>query len=49
MTLDVSQYKPEELKVTTNNQVLCIEGNHSEESGNSAANQTASSVRQFSR
>ena len=31
VTLDVSQYKPEELKVSTVNNVLSIEGKHEEE------------------
>lgn len=49
VTLDVSQYKPEELKVTTNNHILCIEGTHATESGNPAANQSATTMKQFSR
>ena len=31
VTLDVSQFKPEELKVSTVNNVLSIEGKHEEE------------------
>ena len=31
VTLDVSQYRPEELKVSTVNNVLSIEGKHEEE------------------
>ena len=31
LTLDVSQFKPEELKVSTVNNVLSIEGKHEEE------------------
>ena len=31
VTLDVSQYRPEELKVSTVNNMLSIEGKHEEE------------------
>jgi len=55
VTLDVSDYKPEELKVTTVNNVLSIEGKHEEqkqdskESENSSAFGSSSVMKQFSR
>merc|ERR1712213_289963 len=55
VTLDVSEYKPEELKVTTVNNVLSIEGKHEahSEDEKNTANSTASGssqvMRQFSR
>jgi len=47
VTLDVSQFKPEELKVTTVNDILSVEGCHAEKSDNSGA--SSSVMRQFSR
>nr|APH81350.1 Hsp20 [Tigriopus kingsejongensis] len=47
VTVDVSQFKPEELKVTTNNNVLSIEGKHEE--AKSDPNNSSSVMRQFSR
>jgi len=55
VTLDVSEYKPEELKVTTVNNVLSIEGKHeahsedSKDTGNATAFGSSSVTRQFSR
>lgn len=49
VTLDVSQYRPEELKVTTLDNVLSIEGRHEAASGDAGAGTSSSSVRQFSR
>lgn len=47
VTVDVSQFKPEELKVTTNNNILSIEGKHEE--AQSDPNNSSSVMRQFSR
>lgn len=55
VTLDVSDYKPEELKVTTVNNVLSIEGKHeqhqedSKDTSNSTAFGSSSVMKQFSR
>jgi len=55
VTLDVSDYKPEELKVTTVNNELSIEGRHeaqsqeSKDTGNAAAFGSSSVMKQFSR
>jgi len=55
VTLDVSDFKPEELKVTTVNNVLSIEGKHeahqedSKDTGNSTAFGSSSVMKQFSR
>merc|ERR1712000_447977 len=55
VTLDVSEYKPEELKVTTVNNTLAIEGKHEAQKSdeNNTATSTASGsshvMRQFSR
>ena len=55
VTLDVSEYRPEELKVTTVNNTLAIEGKHENQKSDekNTANSTASGsshvMRQFSR
>jgi len=55
VTLDVSEYKPEELKVTTVNNTLAIEGKHSDSRSDekntpqSTASGSSSVMRQFSR
>jgi len=56
VTLDVSDYKPEELKVTTVNNVLSIEGKHEQhqetadsKESNSTAFGSSSVMKQFSR
>ena len=51
VTLDVPQYKPEELKVTVINNTLSIEGKHAEEKKDNDDNSAFSSsvMRQFSR
>ena len=55
VTLDVSEYKPEELKVTTVNNTLAIEGKHENQKSDehNTASSTASGsshvMRQFSR
>jgi len=55
VTLDVSDYKPEELKVTTVNNVLSIEGKHeaktedSKDTGDSRAFGSSAVMKQFSR
>ena len=47
MALDVSQYKPEELKVSTTNNILSIEGKREEQ--RDFANSSSSVTRQFAR
>ena len=47
VTLDVSDYKPEDLKVTTNNNVLSIEGKSEVKEGD--ATNASSALKQFSR
>jgi len=55
VTLDVSEYKPEELKVTTVNNTLAIEGKHESQKSDqdntpmSTASGSSSVMRQFSR
>jgi len=52
VTLDVPQYRPEELKVTVVNNVLSIEGKHVEDKSDKQgedASFSSSSMRQFSR
>merc|ERR1711936_630017 len=55
VTLDVSDYKPEELKVTTVNNVLSIEGKHeakvedSKDTGDARAFGSSAVMKQFSR
>ena len=51
VTLDVPQYKPEELKVTVINNTLSIEGKHADEKQENDADSACSSsvMRQFSR
>ena len=51
VTLDVPQYKPEELKVTVINNTLSIEGKHADEKQENDADSAFSSsvMRQFSR
>ena len=51
VTLDVPQYKPEELKVTVINNVLSIEGKHAEDKSDKGEEAAFSSsvMRQFSR
>ena len=51
VTLDVPQYKPEELKVTVINNVLSIEGKHADEKKDQSDDSAFSSsvMRQFSR
>ena len=55
VTLDVSEYKPEELKVTTVNNTLSIEGKHQDQKSDekntatSTASGSSSVMRQFSR
>ncbi len=51
VTLDVPQYKPEELKVTVINNVLSIEGKHAEDKAEKEKDSAFSSsvMRQFSR
>ena len=55
VTLDVSEYKPEELKVTTVNNTLAIEGKHEAHKSDqdntpmSTASGSSSVMRQFSR
>lgn len=55
VTLDVSDYKPEELKVTTVNDTLCIEGKHQQQredqrdTSGSSAHGFSSVQKQFSR
>ena len=51
VTLDVPQYKPEELKVTVVNNILSIEGKHSEDKSEQDDKSACSSsvMRQFSR
>ena len=51
VTLDVPQYKPEELKVTVINNTLSIEGKHADEKQENDAESACSSsvMRQFSR
>merc|ERR1712110_719755 len=49
VTLDVSEYKPEELKVTTVNNTLAIEGKHENKTAASTASGSSHVMRQFSR
>ena len=51
VTLDVPQYRPEELKVTVVNNVLSIEGKHAEDKSDKGEEAAFSSsvMRQFSR
>ena len=52
VTLDVPQYRPEDLKVTVVNNVLSIEGKHAEDKSDKQgedASFSSSSMRQFSR
>ena len=47
VTLDVSDYRPEELKVTTVNNVLSIEGKHEQKTEDSKVNNSDIPLRYF--
>ena len=49
VTLDVSHYLPEELKVTVSDNVLSVQARHEAKDEGAAPGMSSSSVRQFSR
>ena len=49
VTLDVSHYLPEELKVTVSDNVLSVQARHQAKDEDSAPGMSSSSVREFSR